>query len=283
MNCSGVLLSDGNYSNFADAIANAGIEAWLENDNITVFAPKNDNFTSTGQSADELSYYLIPAIVYSTDLTGLDFPLTYADQAMKIINGQIEYALMTYSTITAVDTMCSNGVIHTIDTPLMAPGLPSEVAVASGALNGLVAALVNTSLVATVDGLEDTTIFAPMDPALDAWDTLPSDVLAETLTYHVVSGAIAYSNTLSDGMTVTTVQGDDLTITIGTDGSVMVNDATVLIADVMTSMGVVHVIDSVISLPTTTTPPTTNATNSTSPAFVAGCSMLVASMSALLA
>jgi hypothetical protein len=35
---------------------------------------------------------------------------------MKIINGQIEYALGTYATITGVDTTCSNGVFHTIDT-----------------------------------------------------------------------------------------------------------------------------------------------------------------------
>jgi uncharacterized surface protein with fasciclin (FAS1) repeats len=43
----------------------------------------------------------------------------------------------------------------------------------------------------------------------------------------------------------TTVQGQDITITTS-NGSVMINDATVIQADIEASNGVIHVIDSVL-------------------------------------
>jgi len=57
------------------------------------------------------------------------------------------------------------------------------------------------------------------------------------------------STDLSDGMTATTDQGDDITITIAEDGTAMVNDAVVTTADIETSNGVIHVIDSVLLPP----------------------------------
>jgi uncharacterized surface protein with fasciclin (FAS1) repeats len=56
------------------------------------------------------------------------------------------------------------------------------------------------------------------------------------------------SGDLSDGMTATTVNGADITVTIDM-GTVMINDATVTTADIETSNGVIHVIDSVILPP----------------------------------
>jgi uncharacterized surface protein with fasciclin (FAS1) repeats len=60
----------------------------------------------------------------------------------------------------------------------------------------------------------------------------------------VVSG-IVLSTDLSDGMTATTVEGTDITVTIE-NGTVMINDATVVIADIECSNGVIHVIDKVL-------------------------------------
>jgi uncharacterized surface protein with fasciclin (FAS1) repeats len=56
------------------------------------------------------------------------------------------------------------------------------------------------------------------------------------------------SGDLSDGMTATTVNGADITVSIDM-GTVMINDATVTTADIETSNGVIHVIDSVILPP----------------------------------
>ena len=56
------------------------------------------------------------------------------------------------------------------------------------------------------------------------------------------------STDLSDGQMITTMLGEDVTISI-MDGTVMVNDATVTVADIAADNGVVHVIDAVLLPP----------------------------------
>lgn len=70
------------------------------------------------------------------------------------------------------------------------------------------------------------------------------DQLTGVLTYHVVAGNVM-SGDLSDGQVVTTLNGQELTVSIK-DGKVMINGATVVAADLAGSNGVVHVIDSVL-------------------------------------
>jgi transforming growth factor-beta-induced protein len=93
------------------------------------------------------------------------------------------------------------------------------------------------------------TVFAPADAAFDAYDVDflvgNTDLLSEVLQFHVVQGAAALAGDLSDGDTFTTVQGDDITVSIR-DGSVFVNGAQVTTADVEASNGVVHIIDDVL-------------------------------------
>jgi uncharacterized surface protein with fasciclin (FAS1) repeats len=119
--------------------------------------------------------------------------------------------------------------------------------------NPLVAAVKAAGLVDTLIGEGPFTVFAPTDEAFGALpegtvDTLVQpenkDQLTSILTYHVVAGKVM-SGDLSDGMTATTVNGGDITIKI-TDGKVMINDAEVVIADVDTDNGVIHVINKVI-------------------------------------
>ena len=73
------------------------------------------------------------------------------------------------------------------------------------------------------------------------------DKLVSVLTYHVVAGEVM-SGDLSDGMMATTVEGSDATVKIGY-GKVMVDNATVVTADIEASNGVVHVIDAIILPP----------------------------------
>ncbi|GAB4400015.1 MAG: fasciclin domain-containing protein [Microscillaceae bacterium] len=128
-----------------------------------------------------------------------------------------------------------------------------ETAVANGAFNTLVAAVKAAELVETLSGEGPFTVFAPLDEAFAALPagTVESlvqpenkDQLTSILTYHVVAGKVM-SGDLSDGMTATTVQGSDITITLA-DGKVMINDAEVVAADVETDNGVIHVINKVI-------------------------------------
>lgn len=128
-----------------------------------------------------------------------------------------------------------------------------ETAVANGSFTTLVAAVTAAELVSTLSGEGPFTVFAPVDDAFAALPagTVESLVLPENkaqlqgiLTYHVVAGKVM-STDLSDGMTAATVNGAEITVHL-TDGKVFINDAEVVIADVETDNGVIHVINKVI-------------------------------------
>merc|ERR1712193_351294 len=120
-----------------------------------------------------------------------------------------------------------------------------ELAQSVDTLSTLVAAVVAGDLVETLSSPGPFTVFTPTN---DAFGALPAgtletllkpenkDQLVDILTYHVV-GAKALSTDLSDGQTITTVEGKDVTVSIGK--SVKINDATVVKADVLASNGVV--------------------------------------------
>lgn len=124
-----------------------------------------------------------------------------------------------------------------------------ETASEAGTFTTLLAAAEAAGLVETLSGEGPLTVFAPTDEAFAA---LPegtveglledTDALTAILTYHVVAGAVM-SGDLTDGMTAATVNGADITISLD---PVMVNDATVVAADIEASNGVIHVIDSVL-------------------------------------
>ncbi len=128
-------------------------------------------------------------------------------------------------------------------------------AMSTGIHNSLVGALSVSQLVTTLQGDGPFTVFAPTDQAfVDAGidlNTFTTDEQIATLTdillYHVYSGAVNAAD-VADGLTVAMVNGDEASFTI-TDGIVMVGDATVVLADVPASNGVIHVIDKVLMPP----------------------------------
>ncbi len=128
-----------------------------------------------------------------------------------------------------------------------------ETAIANGSFTTLVAAVKAAELVDTLNGAGPFTVFAPLDEAFAALPegTVANLILPENrtqlqgiLTYHVVAGKVL-STDLSDGMVAATVNGADITIHLK-DGKVFVNDAEVVMADVATDNGVIHVINKVI-------------------------------------
>jgi len=128
-----------------------------------------------------------------------------------------------------------------------------DTAVAAGKFNTLAAALEAADLVGTLKGEGPFTVFAPTDAA---FAKLPEgtvenllkpenrDQLVDVLTYHVVAGKVMAADVvnLSEAKTV---NGSDIAIEVK-DGTVRIDDATVIAADVAASNGVIHVIDSVI-------------------------------------
>ncbi|MDX1748569.1 MAG: fasciclin domain-containing protein, partial [Halobacteriales archaeon] len=124
----------------------------------------------------------------------------------------------------------------------------------SNDLATLRAALETVGLKATLDGEGPFTVFAPSDAAFagvsgtvlnSLLEPANADLLEKILTYHVVSGVATTSDQLSDGQTVTTLQGEDLTIGVSGD-EVTVNDISVVAADVEASNGVAHIIGGVL-------------------------------------
>lgn len=138
----------------------------------------------------------------------------------------------------------TGGVIHVIDTVLTVPQNVSSTAVAAN-LTAVAGALTSAGLVETLDTARDVTVFAPNNEAFQrigsALPNLTTQQLTQILGYHVVNGTVAYSSTLTN-QTVTSFNGQELRITV-VDGSVFVNSAKVVLADVLVANGVVHVID----------------------------------------
>jgi len=135
-----------------------------------------------------------------------------------------------------------------------------ETAAAGSDFTVLVQAVEAAGLVEALSADGPFTIFAPTDAAfatlLETLGLSAEELLANTelltgvLQYHVVAGSLKAAD-LTNGQTLTTLAGLDLTVTV--DGStVMINDATVVSADVEASNGVIHVIDKVL-VPATVT------------------------------
>jgi uncharacterized surface protein with fasciclin (FAS1) repeats len=131
-----------------------------------------------------------------------------------------------------------------------------DTAVANGSFNTLAAALKAAGLVETLKGKGPFTVFAPTDAAFaklpaGTVETLlkpeNKDQLRRVLTYHVVAGKVG-SAEVSKMTSAKAVSGDALAIAVK-DGKVMVNNATVVTADVSAANGVIHVIDTVILPP----------------------------------
>lgn len=128
-----------------------------------------------------------------------------------------------------------------------------ETAVSAGQFNTLVAAVQAAGLVDVLKGEGPFTVFAPTDEAFAA---LPAgtledllkpenkDRLVAILTYHVVPGKVMSGDISGKRMEVASVEGSMLDI--NAMNGVMIDGAHVVSADIETSNGVIHVIDSVI-------------------------------------
>ena len=128
-----------------------------------------------------------------------------------------------------------------------------DTAIGAGDFETLTAALQAAGLVETLKGEGPFTVFAPTD---EAFSRLPAgtvesllkpeniDQLRAILTYHVVPGAVTAEQVvyLSEARTV-----NGQSVDISVDGpTVMIDKANVVVADIMASNGIIHVIDSVI-------------------------------------
>lgn len=131
-----------------------------------------------------------------------------------------------------------------------------DTAVSAGSFKTLVAAVKAADLVGTLKSDGPFTVFAPTD---EAFAKLPAGTLesllkpenkaklVSILTYHVVPGKVMASDIAGKSMKVATVQGSKMSV--DAKSGVMVDKANVIKTDIVTSNGVIHVIDKVILPP----------------------------------
>lgn len=140
-----------------------------------------------------------------------------------------------------------------------------DTAMATDSLSTLVTAVKAAELVDTLKSAGPFTVFAPTN---DAFGKVPAATLSSllkpenkqmltgVLTYHVVAGKLdskAVAKAIKDGKgkaVLTTVQGGKLTAMLDGKNVVLMdengNKSTVVMVDVKTSNGIVHVIDTVV-------------------------------------
>jgi uncharacterized surface protein with fasciclin (FAS1) repeats len=159
--------------------------------------------------------------------------------------------IKTFTTITAAALIMAFGLApapaHAQTTNIV------RTAVAAGSFTTLAKALAAADLVATLEGPGPFTVFAPTD---EAFAKLPAGALENllkpenkaelrrVLTYHVVTGKVMATDVVKM-RSAKAVSGDMLTIA-AQGGSVMIDQAHVVKADIAASNGVIHVVDTVL-------------------------------------
>ena len=264
-------VANGSFTTLATALQAAGLVDALKADGpFTVFAPTDEAFAKLPEGTVEgllkpenieqlkaiLLYHVVEGKVMAADVSGISSAtaLSGKDLTVKVDMGNV---YINESKVVLADVEASNGVIHVIDAVLLPPAELSDIvdtAVADGRFTTLAAALQAAGLVETLKGEGPFTVFAPTD---DAFAKLPAgtvetllkpenlEQLKSILLYHVVAGKVM----AADVVTLTSadaVSGAQISIKVQ-DGKVYLNETIqVIITDIETSNGVIHVIDAVL-------------------------------------
>jgi transforming growth factor-beta-induced protein len=271
-----VAVADGRFTTLVAAVQAAGLVDTLSGEGpFTVFAPTDDAFAALPEGTldslllpenqqtltDILTYHVVSGRVMAADVVNLTEAQTVQGENIniRVEDGRV---YVNDAEVIITDVEASNGVIHVIDAVIL-PGQTMaeemdivDTAAADERFTTLVAAVQAAGLVETLKGEGPFTVFAPTN---DAFAALPEGTvdslllpenqqqLIDILTYHVVSGRVM----AADVVTLTeaeTVQGQNVNIRVD-DGRVYLNDAEVIITDIETTNGIIHVIDAVLLPP----------------------------------
>ena len=260
-----------------EAVVSAGLVDTLKSAGpFTVFAPNNAAFaallTELGQTKAQLlankpllttvlTYHVLPAKVASsaipfgkaiTTVQGSILRIDNVGGAVTITDGRNRT-----SKVVALDVAASNGVVHIVDKVILpADKNIVQTAQALPQFSILVEAVVAANLQGTLSGTGAFTVFAPSNDAfaglLTELGVTKAALLANTallvkvLTYHVVAGRVLKAD-VPLNTPIATVQGETLTV----NSSLAITDqrgrtSKITATDVLTSNGVIHVIDKVI-------------------------------------
>jgi len=266
-----IVSNSSDHTTLKTAIDACGLDGYLSTSGpFTLFAPTDAAFNllpagtvaallnDIPQLTDILKHHVVADSVMSTMLSnnqvvttllGTDITVTINANGVFIDNAQVIVA----------DLVADNGVVHVIDAVLLPPAPSNSIydIVSNSADHTTLKAAINAcALDGTLSGPGPFTLFAPTDAAFDLLPAgtvaaLLNDIpqLTDILLHHVVGDSVM-STMLSNNQVVTTLLGTDITVTINANG-VFIDNAQVIVADLVADNGVVHVIDAVL-LPSTT-------------------------------
>jgi len=254
----------GNFTILLNAIEDAGLTTTLQFlGDFTVFAPSDAAFEALGietveslteeQLTNVLTYHVLDGSVQSTDLqpeqtvaalNGINTFITVSEGSVTV-NGT--------SNVTAADIEARNGIIHAVDQVLLPDAFGNVVdnAVKRYELTTLVELVTDQGLAGTLaDADAEYTVFAPTNAAFESirstLETLTDDQVTNTLLYHVLAASVEAGD-LQETQRVSTLNNDEEILIEVSDGTVTINGtATVQIADVVGTNGVIHIIDEVL-------------------------------------
>merc|ERR1711871_224621 len=163
------------------------------------------------------------------------------------------------SQVAELNLPASNGAVIQIVDSLLAIPEDSVATMKREGLNTLSAGVKRAGLVEYLTDTSSLTIFAPNDAGFAALldtltgnssnvTTMDTKQLTDLLQTHVVAGA-SYSTDLKNGSTLKGLNNKMYNVSIGKDGTIKLNESTVLKANIETESGVIHILDSVIGGP----------------------------------
>ena len=258
----------GDFNTLAAALKAADLVDALKGDGpFTVFAPTDEAFaklpegTLTDLLKPENKATLQAILKYHVVSGSLDASNVSKSSGATTLNGQrIDFktdggkVMVDGAQVVKANIKTSNGIIHVIDTVIL-PSSDNIVTTAKNAkmFNTLLAAAQAAGLAETLADGGPFTIFAPTD---EAFGKLPEGTVAsllkpenheqlrQILKYHVVSGRV-YSDQAAKLNHADTLAEQTIDIENKSQG-LYINDARVVKADIDSSNGVIHVIDTVI-------------------------------------
>jgi len=269
-----VIIGSANHNTLEAAISAAGLINTLNGAGpFTVFAPTDAAFAALpagtvealladpqGALTQVLLYHATSETVTSDDIIEFysDFPyLQMLNEKTITFKVTSEGVFINNAKVTVADIETDNGIVHVIDAVLIAPDSTIIDVVRNSSSHTILETLLDEAEFSfPLEGFGPFTLFAPTDAAISA---IPGELiqqllndpglLEDVLAYHVAGGQ-ALSTNLSNEQVIRTLLDKNIKVTIN-NGDVFINDAKVIVADIITDNGVVHVIDAVL-LPKTT-------------------------------
>lgn len=257
---------DDQLSTFYDLMMSAEVDAKLSSsDTYTVFAPTDSAFEKLPDGfIDDLSEDQLKKFLNYHITAGEETKSSFEDEtSIKTEQGDAIFfevggsvVINNNSTILEQNEEASNGIIQKVDDVLIPDSYLTVFGVIQKRYELSKFACHCTSGRTRLDVVlqrkdSDFTVFVPSDQAFkDAevkTDDLSDSELKEILNYHIVEKKIT-TDDLSDGQTLTTRNGQDITISVSGDDKISLNggEAKVKKMDLEGTNGVAYVIDALL-------------------------------------